>query len=362
MEKIIALTRGVPPTQSFATEKLQACVKTALQDYPEKILQYAKAAGFPPLREWVAEQYDVDASRVVIGTGSLCVLDHVLRSFPIGSLTVAIEEPTYDRTVTQLKRAQAQLVPCPIEKDGLNFAPLKEKLARGEKVDFFYVVSDFQNPTGSLMPLEKRKELVALAREYGFRIIEDLPYRRLRYNGENIPSCWEMAPDITLMMTSFSKLIAPGLRVGVMILPEELVAQTLRIAEDTYINASYVDQAIVYEFCKRGWLDEQLEELKALYGHRRDVMAKAMAEELSDLCDWVVPDGGFFIGAFVKKPIKMDTLLKLGKENGLQLTDGRGFYMEGGDQFVRLPFCALEDDEIKEGIKRLAKVLRDYPA
>ncbi len=102
-----------PPTQSFATEKLQACVKTALQDYPEKILQYAKAAGFPPLREWVAEQYDVDASRVVIGTGSLCVLDHVLRSFPIGSLTVAIEEPTYDRTVTQLKRAQAQLVPCP---------------------------------------------------------------------------------------------------------------------------------------------------------------------------------------------------------------------------------------------------------
>lgn len=362
MTNIIALTRGVPPTQSFATERLQACAQSALQDYPAKILQYAKSAGFPPLREWLAEQYKVDAGRVIIGTGSLCVLDHVLRSFPMGSLTVAIEEPTYDRTVTQLKRAQAKLIPCPIKKDGLDFSPLKDALARGVKLDFFYVVSDFQNPTGSLMPLARREELVKLAREHGFRIIEDLPYRRLRYSGESIPSCWEMAPDITLMMTSFSKLIAPGLRVGLMILPEELVAQTLKIAEDTYINASYVDQAIVYEFCKRGWLDEQLENLKALYGHRRDVMAKAMAEELSDLCHWTVPDGGFFIGAFVKKPIKMDTLLKLGKENGLQLTDGRGFYMEGGDQFVRLPFCALEDDEIKEGIKRLARVLREYPA
>ena len=361
MEKMIALTRGVPPTQSFATEKLQACVQTALQDYPEKILQYAKAAGFPPLREWVAERYKVDAGRVIIGTGSLCVLDHVLRSFPMGSLTVAIEEPTYDRTVTQLKRAQAKLIPCPIKKDGLDFAPLKEALARGEKLDFFYVVSDFQNPTGSMMPLAKREELVKLAREHGFRILEDLPYRQLRYSGEPIPSCWEMAPDITLLMTSFSKLIAPGLRVGLMILPEDLVAQTLKIAEDTYINSSYVDQAIVYEFCNRGWLEEQLDDLRKLYGHRRNVMAEAMAEELTGLCEWTVPDGGFFIGAFVNKPIKMDELLKLGKENGLQLTDGRGFYMQGGDQFVRLPFCALEDDGIKEGIKRLAKVLKEYP-
>ncbi|MEA4811698.1 MAG: PLP-dependent aminotransferase family protein [Anaerolineaceae bacterium] len=361
MDTIIELTRGVPPTKSFAVDKLSICAHDELVDYAYSVLQYSKAYGFLPLREKLAETYHSDKDQIITGTGSLQVLDHLLRSFPMGSLRVGVEEPSYDRTLTLLKRAHAELLPCPLKPEGIDLNVLKKALAEGKKVDFFYVISDFQNPTGSVMPLEKRKELVALARAHHFYIIEDLPYRNLRYNGESVPSCHEMAPDCTCMMSSFSKLIAPGLRVGFMILPPELVHQTAKIAEDTYINPSYLDQALVYEFCQKGWLDEHLIFLKDLYGHRRDVMAAALESHLKGLADWTSPDGGFFIGSFVKQPIKAEVLMQHAEKKGLKLTDGRGFYTQGGDQFVRLPFCALEDEQIEEGIARLADTLRSYP-
>jgi len=360
MEDIIELTRGVPPTKSFAVDKLAICAQDALAGYPNKILQYSKSHGFLPLREQLAKIYQAEKDRIIVGTGSLQVLDHLLRSYPLGSLRVGFEEPTYDRTVTQLKRVGASLLPCPLSMQGLDFSPLEQALAIGQKPDFFYVVSDFQNPTGSVMPLEKRQYLVELARKYHFYIIEDLPYRNLRYNGQNLPSCYELAPELTCMMSSFSKLIAPGLRVGFMILPPELVQRTAKVAEDTYINPSYLDQALVYEFCKRGWLEEHLVFLKELYGHRRDVMADVMEHYLKGLSDWIRPDGGFFICSFVKKAVNADALMKHALNHGLKLTDGRGFYTQGGDQFVRLPFCALEDAQIEAGIARLAETIETY--
>lgn len=361
MENIIELTRGVPPTKSFAVDKLSICAHDALAGYPDKILQYSKSYGFLPLRERLAEIHHANKDQIIIGTGSLQVLDHLLRSYPSGSLRVGFEEPTYDRTVTQLKRVQANLLPCALKPEGVDLSALKQALADGKKVDFFYVISDFQNPTGSVMPLEERQELVALAREHHFYIIEDLPYRNLRYNGQSLPSCYELAPDLTCMMSSFSKLIAPGLRVGYMVLPQELVQRTAKVAEDTYINPSYLDQALVYEFCMRGWLEEHLTFLKQLYGHRRDVMADAMDRHLTGLSEWTRPDGGFFIGSFVKQKVQAEILMQHALKHGLKLTDGRGFYTQGGDQFVRLPFCALEDDQIEMGIARLAETLRTYP-
>jgi len=361
MENIIELTRGVPPTKSFAVDKLSICAHDALAGYPDKILQYSKSYGFLPLRERLAEIHHANKDQIIIGTGSLQVLDHLLRSYPSGSLRVGFEEPTYDRTVTQLKRVQANLLPCALKPEGVDLSALKQSIVDGKKVDFFYVVSDFQNPTGSVMPLEKRQELVALAREHKFYIIEDLPYRNLRYNGQSLPSCYELAPETTCMMSSFSKLIAPGLRVGYMVLPQELVQRTAKVAEDTYINPSYLDQALVYEFCMRGWLEEHLTFLKQLYGHRRDVMADAMDRHLTGLSEWTRPDGGFFIGSFVKQKVQAEILMQHALKHGLKLTDGRGFYTQGGDQFVRLPFCALEDDQIEMGIARLAETLRTYP-
>jgi len=362
METIIELTRGVPPNKSFPVTQLSICAHDALAGYPDKILQYSKSYGFVPLRERLAEIHHANKDHIIIGTGSLQVLDHLLRSFPVGSLRVGFEEPTYDRTVTQLKRVRAELLPCTLRPEGVDLSALRQTLAEGKKVDFFYVISDFQNPSGSVMPLEKRHELVALAREHHFYIIEDLPYRELRYAGQSLPSCYELAPELTCMMSSFSKLIAPGLRVGFMILPQELVHRTAKVAEDTYINPSYLDQALVYEFCRRGWLEEHLHFLKGLYGHRRDVMIEAMDKHLTSLCDWTCPDGGFFIGSFVKQAIHAETLMQHALKNGLKLTDGRGFYIKGGDQFVRLPFCALEDEQIETGIARLAETLKTYPS
>jgi len=355
---MIEFTRGVPPTESFPVDKLITCAKEALEQYGDLVLQYAKSYGFPPLREHLAAQLQVEPDRIIIGQGSLQLLDHLLRTHPAGSLTVAVEEPTYDRTVTSIQRAQAGLIPAAVTRAGLNLEKVTAALEAGKKLDYFYIIPDFQNPTGSVMTLEDREKLIAMARTFGFMIIEDSPYRLLRYEGDPLPSCFELAPDKVIQMSSYSKLICPGLRVGYMVLPDGFSARVAKVAEDTYINPSYLNQALVYQFIQKGWIDSQLVYLKDLYRQRRDAMLAALSREMKDLADWNEPHGGFFIACYVKGQGDADALMKMALENGVRLSDGRGFHLSGGEAFIRLPFCALNEEQIATGISYLARTIR----
>jgi DNA-binding transcriptional MocR family regulator len=358
-ENIIKFTRGVPPPESFPTDKLAACAQSVLAGDASVVLQYGDARGYPPLRRQIASYMGVDESRVIIGQGSLQLVDVCIRMLLQPGDLVYVEEPTYDRILTILRRANAQIVGFPLGDDGPDVDEIEIRLKQGQRPRFFYLIPDFQNPSGTVMSSAKRTHLARLACQYNFIILEDIPYRRLRYRNEDLPSLFELAPDHVMQLSSYSKLICPGLRVGYITALESLAKPLSTYAGDTYINSSYFNQAIVYEFIHRGWQAEHLIVLKDLYRVRLDAMLSALQANFADLATWHKPDGGFFIGMTLNEPLPIDNLLKQASKSGLVLSDGGGFFTHGGDQFIRLPFCALTPAEIEEGVSRLNRVIRN---
>ena len=358
----IKFTRGVPPTESFPTAQLSECACAVLESYGPEILQYGGGGGFRLLRSTLAAQAGVDESRVIIGQGSLLLQDFIARSLLKPGALAYVENPTYDRTILTLRRPGAEVRGIPVEPDGMDVDFLANQLRMGARPALVYSIPDFQNPTGTVLSLEKRQRVVELSETYGFWIIEDVPYRRLRYSGQDVPAFFDLAPHRVLQMSSYSKLIGPGLRVGYVVLPEPLAGQLLRFVEEAYICPTYLVQAMVYEFIRRGWLEENLAKLKALYPPRLQAMLSALDEHMSDLATWFEPEGGFFVGMTLRGEISQSALLAGAREAGLSLTDGRDFYTDtSGERFVRLPFCALTPDDIREGIARLAGVIRALP-
>jgi 2-aminoadipate transaminase len=204
---------------------------------------------------------------------------------------------------------------------------------------------------------EKREEVVRLAQEWGFYLVEDAPYRLLRYRGKEAPSLRELLPDRVIHISSFSKTLSPGMRIGYMILPLTLAPSFHKWSEDTYIHPVLPTEGIVNEYCRRGLLEPNIEKLKNLYRPRLDAILNALRQHLKE-ATWIEPEGGFFVSATLPEDIDGHALWKNARNYGLVLTDGRGFFPDGkGENFVRLPFCALKPEEIEEGIRRLTKAI-----
>jgi 2-aminoadipate transaminase len=358
-QPLIKLTRGVPPAESFPTAQLSDCAVAVLAEHGDTVLQYGRSRGFAALRELVAEEASASDTQVIIGQGSLQLLDLCARVLVEPGSVVYVEEPSYDRTLTILRRAGARPYGFPLEQDGLDIEAIEARLRDNERPVLLYTVPDFQNPSGKVLSLAKRQRMAEMAHEYGFWIVEDVPYRKLRYRGRDLPTLLQLAPDRVIQMSSYSKLISPGLRVGYVIVPEPLASKVAKMAEDTYINASYLNQAMVVEFIQRGWFEPNLARLKKLYAPRLDATLKALDAHFSSMATWSKPDGGFFVSMTLNADVRAEELLARAEEAHLALTDGRGFFAgSGGDNFVRLPFCALTPDEIEAGIARLATVVQ----
>ena len=207
--------------------------------------------------------------------------------------------------------------------------------------------------------LAKREEIVRLAEAFGFLIIEDAPYRRLRYKGTDVPTLRSLCPDRVMHMSSFTKLLSPGLRVGYMVAPTDIIKKLTPIVANTYICPGLVAQGIVYEFCRRRWLEPNIKMLKALYGPKLDATLKALQEHMPT-AQWVEPEGGYFVGVTLPEKVRASDLREQALTMNLTLSDGRGFFPQGGgDRFLRLAFPALSVSEIHEGIARIASLVRD---
>lgn len=357
-DSLIKFTRGVPPPESFPKDLLAECACAVLAENSDVILQYGDSRGYAPLRRLIAQEKGIHENRIILGQGSLQMVDLCARMMVKPGDRVYVEEPTYDRTMTVLKRAGANIVGFPLQDDGPDVDAIEARLKAGERPLFFYLIPDFQNPSGTVMSAEKRVHIARLAREYQFWILEDIPYRRLRYRNSDLPSLFDLNPEWVMQLSSYSKLISPGLRVGFITAAEAIADPLAKFAADTYINSSFFNQAMVYEFIRRGWLDENLAVLKDLYRARLDALLAALDAEFTSLATWHKPDGGFFIGMTLKAPVPTEDLLNSAREANLELTDGRGFFCSGGDLFVRLPFCALTPAEIQTGVARLSQVVR----
>jgi DNA-binding transcriptional MocR family regulator len=240
-----------------------------------------------------------------------------------------------------------------MEADGPDIAQLERALA-SRIPKFFYVIPDFQNPAGATCSGAKRRRLADLARQHGFLLVEDAPYRLLRYRGQEEPTLYQLAPDQTLHMSSFTKLIAPGVRTGFMLGAAATISGLAKVAEDTYISPGYVAQGITYEWCRRGLLPAQIDRLRQLYGPRLEACLTALDRHMPD-AEPTRPDGGFFVSLTLPEGVLTTAVRARAAERGLNLADGLAFFPEGGgERFVRLPFCALTPAEIEEGVRRLA--------
>lgn len=349
----INFTRGVPANESFPIDEIRAAADAVLKTRGAAILQYGPSPGYLPLREWLAEWRGVPVDRVLTGNGSLQLIDFLCLSTIRPGDVVFTEMPTYDRALTLFRRHGAGVVGIPIEEDGPDLGALERSLA-AHVPKFFYVIPDFQNPAGATCSGEKRRRLVDLARQHGFLLLEDAPYRLLRYRGREEPTLYDLAPDNTLHMSSFTKLIAPGVRAGFMIGRPDVIAQLAKAAEDTYISPGCLAQGIVNEWCRQGLLFPQIERLKKLYAPRLDACLAAIDRYMPDTRA-TRPDGGFFLSITLPEGVMASAVRKQAAGRGLNLADGAAFFPSGGgERFLRLPYCALSPSEIDEGIRRLA--------
>lgn len=348
------MTRGVPCPESFDTRKMEECAPAVLEADGCTILQYGASAGYMPLRKTLAEWYGRSAEEVLVSNGSLQVLEFISTLLLSPGDTVFVEAPTYDRTITLFRRHQVNSVGIPMESDGLNTELLAERL-KEVKPELLYLIPDFQNPSGVTTSSTKRETIVELAERYGFWIVEDSPYRALRYDGSDLPTLLSMNPERTLHLSSFSKVLSPGIRVGYVVAPHDLVKGVAEVAEDTYVTPSLISQGIAWEFCHRGWLKPHIEKLKGLYGPRLKATLSSLAKHLPQ-AQWSETKGGFFVGVTLPEGTDMEAFRREVKREGLSLTRGENFFpQDGGERFLRLPFAALKPEEIREGISRLGK-------
>lgn len=364
----ILFTRGVPAIEALPTTLMSECLQAVLEGADGKtILQYGHNGGYLPLRRLLAEQYEVAPEQIVVGNGSLHLQDLLSALLVKPGDVVFTEQPSYDRAIKTFRRRGAKVIGIPLEHDGVNLAALEQAIARTKTPAFMYIVPDFQNPAGVTTSAEKRQALVDLAKRYGFYLVEDVPYRTLRYSGESLPLLRDLDDERVITVSSYSKLISPGIRVGYLVGPRDLVKTLTVLAEDTTLAPVLPTQAAVVEFHKRGYFTSNLERLKQLYAPRLQATVQALETYLPDV-SFAKPEGGFFVSITIPEQANYANLLQRAQQSGLALTDGRGFFADAldesegaqlGERFVRLPFCALTPEQIREGVKRLATLIAE---
>ena len=356
--ELINFTRGVPANESFPLDEMRDAAAAVLKDHGPAVLQYGPAAGFGPLREWIADWQGVTPPQVVMGNGSLELVEFLCRQMVRPGDTVLTESPTYDRSILVFRRHGAEVTGVPLDNDGPNIEAL-EALLKKRVPKFFYVIADFQNPSGATCSRARRQQIAELARRYDFIILEDAPYRMLRYRGTEEPTIFSLAPERTLHMSSFTKLIAPGVRVGFMVGDAGKIAQVAKVAEDTYISPGYFAHGVTWEWCRRGLLPPQIDRLKALYAPRLKACLDAIERHMPD-AKATRPEGGFFISVTLPEGTSTTDVRSAAAKRNLNLADGLAFFPNGGgERFIRLPFCALSPEQIQEGVRRLAESVKE---
>jgi 2-aminoadipate transaminase len=351
----ISFARGVPAPECLPVEELADCARAALERDGATVLSYGASAGYAPLREWIAERHGVDAGRVLVTNGSLQGMVFLAERF--AGERVLVEAPTYDRPLKILAAHEVETTPIAMDDEGLEPDALVHALDSGAKPAFLYTIPTFQNPSGRTLSTERRRRLVEIARERELLVLEDDPYGLVRYDGQAPPTLFELEGGTHVAYSSsFSKTIAPGLRVGYFVLPSVLERELEALATSTYITPVLLGQATVFEFLRRGNFDPNLERVSALLGARRDAMLEALERELPD-ARWSKPQGGYFIWLELPEGADAGALLEHASAAGVTFVPGADF--GGAPNTARLAFSFVSPDEIREGVRRLAALVRE---
>jgi len=351
----ISFARGIPAPECLPVEELADCARAALERDGATVLSYGSSAGYAPLRDWIAERHGVDPERVLVTNGSLQGMVFLAERF--AGERVLVEEPTYDRPLKILAAHGVETVPVAMDDEGLDLAALADALDSGGKPAFLYTIPTFQNPSGRTLSIERRHQLAKIARQHELLVLEDDPYGLVRFDGEAPPTLFELEGGTRVAYSSsFSKTIAPGLRVGYFVLPNALERELEALATSTYITPVLLGQATVFEFLRRGNFEPNLERVSTLLGARRDAMLEALERELPD-ARWSRPQGGYFV--WLELPEGADAAALLGRATAAGVTFVPGADFGGARNTARLAFSFVSPDEIREGVRKLAALVRE---
>jgi DNA-binding transcriptional MocR family regulator len=350
----ISFARGIPAPECLPIEELADCARAVIESDGRTVLSYGPVGGYAPLREWIAERHGVEPSRILITNGSL--QGFVLLAQQLGRGRVLVERPTYDRPLQILRRLGVDVVSLPMDDEGLDPDGLERELRGGTKTGFLYTIPTFQNPSGRTLSLERRRRVVELAREHDLIVLEDDPYGLVRFEGEPQPTLFELAGgEQVVYSSSFSKTVAPGVRVGYFVLPAEFERELEAIAVQTYITPALLGQATVFEFVRRGNFEPNLDRVRDLLRVRRDAMLQALERDFTDEARWNRPEGGYFL--WLELSAELDTAELLGRAGDAGVTFVPGADFGGGAATARLAYSFVTPDEIGEGVRRLAALI-----
>ena len=358
--KTISFARGAPSLDIIPVEGLKESAQNAFTNDPAGAFSYGTAVGYAPLREWIAEKEGVEVDRVIVTNGSLHACAMLFDQLVAPSDKVAIEQPLYDRSLLMLRQRGADLVGYPLQTDGFDLDALERDLEDGERFKFVYTIPHFHNPGGCTMPVEKRERLLGLAEKYDFLIVEDDPYRDVVFDGSTLPSMLSMdeSQERVAFMNSFTKQVAPGLRIGYAVGPQGLIKEMVTAGTNTYISPGQASEAILNDYLRSGKLEGSIETVRTALGERRTAMVEALREHLPQ-ATFVIPQGGYFMWVDLGESADTDALAPRAAEAGVPITKGSDFMLEGGQNAMRLAYSAVHPDEIREGIERLAGLIND---
>ena len=357
----ISFARGFPGPDLLPIEEFGDCAREALARDGATALNYGPPGGYGPLREWIADRHDVAPSRVIVTNGSLQGFNFVARHFVGEGARVYVEAPCYDRSLSILRRLGADVEPIALCEEGLDVEALARALDERQGPSLLYTIPTFQNPSGRTLSRASRERLLELAAGHGATVFEDDPYGLLRFAGEPLPRLFELADgERVVFLSSFSKTVAPGIRVGYILVPEDLVPAIEAFIFENYVSPSIFVQATLFEFLRRGRFDPNVEDIRRGLRIRRDAMIEALAEAMPEGTVWNEPDGGYFLWVDLPEGVRGSDLQARALEAGVTFVKGSDFYVSGGgEESVRLAFSYATAPEIAEGVARLGRLVRD---
>ncbi|HVN17070.1 MAG TPA: PLP-dependent aminotransferase family protein [Anaerolineales bacterium] len=371
---IISFGGGLPAPEVFPLKEFQEACNIVLKEQGAQALQYSTTEGYRPLREMIArhtERYSVHVSpdNILITSGSQQALDFIGRLFINRGDYIVVESPTYLGALQAWNAYGAQYISVPADENGMIVDKLEAALRVGPK--FIYVLPNFQNPSGSTLSLERRIKLVELADKYGVPIVEDDPYGQLRYEGEHIPSVVTLDSQYrddhdgeytgnVIYLSTFSKLLAPGLRLAWIIAPMQVIRHFVMAKQAADLHTSSFNQYVAYEVAKGGFLDEHVKFIRQVYKERRDTMLEMMEEMFPAGTSWTHPHGGMFLWGILPEGVDAAEVLRIAIDRKVAFVPGAAFHPNGGgENTMRLNFSYCAPDTIREGISRLGVTLKE---
>lgn len=362
---VISFAGGMPAPELFPVRDFKEACAWILEHEAEQALQYGTTEGFPPLKAYLVEsmlKYDLPAApeNVLMTNGSQQALDLIGKVFIDEGTKIITCRPTYLGAIQAWNVYSPQFVTVPLDDDGMCMDELEQALIAHPDARFVYVLPNFHNPAGTTLSLDRRYRLVELAAKHGVFIIEDDPYGELRFEGEDLTPICALHKENTIYLSTFSKTLAPGLRLGWIVAPRVVIAKLIQAKQGADLNTSTFVQYLAYDICSRGLIKQHVKKIRQVYRDRRDVMLEAMQEYFPEGVTWTRPQGGLFLWVRVPECINTEELLTIALEEKVAFVPGRAFYPDGldGTCCMRMNFSYAQPDMIREGIRRLGRAIK----